>query len=111
MGCRRGRPWRKAHCCRAASRLRVLESYFEATRRVGELESYLSTHSQAQIGLCIRPACRVKPELQAFQRILKEPLIPVCGKGEVGLDNMRSRHARALQPNRSDMEYAEDLAG
>lgn len=46
-----------------------------------QIESYVSAHSEAQFSHSICPTCYervVKPELESFQQLLREPLKPVC---------------------------------
>jgi sigma-B regulation protein RsbU (phosphoserine phosphatase) len=49
-----------------------------------QIESYVSAHSEAQFSHSICPTCYervVKPQLEIFQQMLREPLNPVCSKG------------------------------
>ena len=46
-----------------------------------QIESYVAAHSEAQFSHSICPTCYervVKPELESFQQLLREPLKPVC---------------------------------
>ena len=48
-----------------------------------QIESYVAAHSEAQFSHSICPACYervVKPELESFQQLLREPLKPVCSR-------------------------------
>ena len=48
-----------------------------------QIESYVSAHSEAQFSHSICPTCYekvVKPELESFQQLLKEPLNPACSR-------------------------------
>ena len=49
-----------------------------------QIEGYVSAHSEAQFSHSICPTCYervVRPELEGFQQLLREPLKPVCSEG------------------------------
>jgi hypothetical protein len=48
-----------------------------------QIESYVTAHSEAQFSHSICPSCYekvVKPELESFQQLLKDPLNQACSR-------------------------------